>query len=63
MDVPLTEESEMKEKKSTGRQKGGIITMPFILGIHTLSIYFFNLIVNLYLLIVFVLVTTYGNSK
>ncbi|KAL7616400.1 protein NRT1/ PTR FAMILY 1.2-like [Lactuca sativa] len=32
MDVPLTEESEMKEKKSTGRQKGGIITMPFILA-------------------------------
>ncbi|KAI3512607.1 hypothetical protein L1887_19923 [Cichorium endivia] len=32
MEISFTEEGEMKQKKSHGRQKGGIITMPFILA-------------------------------
>ncbi|PWA72609.1 proton-dependent oligopeptide transporter family [Artemisia annua] len=31
MEVPLTEESAMKQEKSSRRQKGGLRTMPFIL--------------------------------
>lgn len=31
MEVPLTEESTMKQEKSSRRQKGGLRTMPFIL--------------------------------
>ena len=34
MEVPLAEESAMNQEKSSRRQKGGLRTMPFILGMY-----------------------------
>lgn len=43
MEVPLTEEREMKQEKLSGRRKGGLRTMPFILGDYDiLMVYLFS---------------------
>ena len=41
MEVPLSEEelATKQEKSSTGVQKGGLITMPFILGTYMMTRY------------------------
>lgn len=35
MEVPFIGESKMKQKEQSAKQKGGLVTMSFIIGIYT----------------------------